>query len=110
MWALELSPFALKLLEITLQTFVPLMRQNVRAHTECLARGESLFNEAAFDAGRALYDGKLRGHPFRSVVKTFQVRTWADLRARWRALSSEERKAVDYWIPDLEDAFRPLGR
>ena len=50
-------------------------------HLVARAAGETRFNEAAFDAGRALYDGTLLGRPFRSVAKTFQVRVWRDLRA-----------------------------
>lgn len=73
------------------ETFVPLMRQNARAHAQAVARGERLFNERAFDARRALYDGELLGRPFRSVVKTFQVRVWREIEAAWAALGSEER-------------------
>jgi hypothetical protein len=50
-----------------------------------------LFNEKAFDAGRALYDGVLLGHPFRGVVKTFQVRVWQDLRRAWDGLAADDR-------------------
>ena len=68
------------LVAVIARTFVPLMQQNERAYEEARARGETLFNERAFDRGRALYDGTLLGKPFRSVVKTFQVRVWRDLR------------------------------
>ena len=54
-------------------------------------RGERLFNERAFDAGRALYDGTLLGKPFRAVAKTFQVRVWRELQAAWLALRSDVR-------------------
>jgi len=67
-------------------TFVPLMQQNHDAWERHAARGETRFNEAAFDAGRSLYDGELMGRPFRSVAKTFQVRVWRDLRRDWAAL------------------------
>jgi glutathione S-transferase len=72
-------------------TFVPLMQQNERAYEDARARGETVFNERAFDRGRALYDGTLLGRPFRSVVKTFQVRVWRDLEAAWEALAPEAR-------------------
>ncbi len=71
------------------ETFIPLMEQNYSAWEYAKAQGQRLFNEAAFDRGEALYDGELRGHPFRSVVKTFQVRVWKDLQSSWQQLSSE---------------------
>ena len=96
------------LLDAISQTFVPLMCQNERAYTEACSRGETLFNEAAFDRGRALYDGELLGVPFRSVAKTFQVRAWRDLRGRWQNLSDEERTRLATWLPDLEKAMAPV--
>jgi glutathione S-transferase len=72
-------------------TFVPLMEQNQAAWERHRAAGETRFNEAAFDAGRALYDGELLGRPFRSVAKTFQVRVWRDLRRAWDALAPAPR-------------------
>ena len=79
------------LLEEVGRIFVPLMRQNAAAFARHRAAGETRFNEAAFDAGRALYDGELAGQPFRSVAKTFQVRVWQSLREDWEALSESER-------------------
>ena len=93
------------LLDVIAETFVPLMRQNELAYEAALARGETLFNEAAFDRDLALYDGELRGQTFRHVVKTFQVRTWRDLRACWAALKPEERLALGGKLPGLEEAF-----
>jgi hypothetical protein len=57
-------------------------------------RGQRLFNEAAFDRGLALYDGALLGQPFRSVVKTFQVRVWREVLAAWAALPEAARRSV----------------
>lgn len=79
------------------RTFVPLVLQNEAAHRRHLAAGETLFNEPAFDRGRALYDGELLGRPFRSVVKTFQVRALHDLRA---AFASVDRARLPA-LPDL---------
>jgi glutathione S-transferase len=98
--ALELRHALRPLLAIILETFVPLMRQNARAYAEARERGESLFNEAAFDRGRACYDGELLGRPFRSVVKTFQVRVWRDLCDAWGALSDHHRARVSRILPD----------
>jgi hypothetical protein len=83
------------LLRIVAETFVPLMRQNEAAYAAARAAGETLFNERAFDRGRALYDGELRGHRFRAVVKTFQVRVWRDLRQAWQALREPDRRRID---------------
>ena len=79
--------------------FVPLMQQNLdawRRHTEA---GETLFNEKAFNRARALYDGELCGHPYRSVVKTFQVKVWQALRADWEALEVGDRARLEALLP-----------
>lgn len=82
------------------ETFVPLMRQNARAYEQAVARGERVFNERAFDARRALYDGALLGRPFRSVVKTFQVRVWREVEAAWRALDERARARVPPFVQE----------
>lgn len=79
--------------------FVRLMQQNHDAWRLHVATGEKRFNERAFDAGRALYDGTLLGHRFRSVVKTFQVRVWRDLRRAWDALPARDRARVEALLP-----------
>ena len=55
---------------------------------------------AAFDAGRALYDGTLLGKPFRSVVKSFQVQVWSEIQVAWDALSGEERARLAPFVGD----------
>lgn len=82
------------LLRVLRATFVPLMLQNERAFEQARAAGETLFNEAAFDAGRGLYDGTLLGWPFRSVAKTFQVQVWRELCDAWERLGADERRRV----------------
>ncbi len=96
---LGLTPALQPLLRIISQTFVPLMQQNEAAYEQALAAGETLFNEAAFERHRALYRGQLLEHPFRTVVKTFQVRVWRELQASWRALAMQDRDLLerDYW-------------
>lgn len=79
--------------------FVPLMQQNHDAWQRHREAGETRFNEPAFDAGRSLYDGTLLGQPFRSVVKTFQVRVWRDLRAEWDGLSDDARTGLEALLP-----------
>jgi glutathione S-transferase len=86
------------LLRLIGRTFVPLMVQNERAYQAALAAGETIFNERAFDRGRALYDGELLGHPFRAVVKTFQVQVWRELRAAYAALDAGDRRRASELI------------
>jgi glutathione S-transferase len=83
------------LLRIVGRTFVPLMQQNEAAYRRHRDAGETLFNEAAFDRGRALYDGELLGRPFRSVAKTFQVRIWRDLVTEFLALGVASRARLE---------------
>lgn len=92
---LLLAPALQPLLRMIGTTFIPLMVQNETAYDSALASGETLFNETAFERQRALYDGHLLGHPFRSVVKTFQVRVWREVKASWRALDPQDRAALE---------------
>lgn len=89
-----LAPAHAPLLAWIGETFVPLMRQNRDAFVRHRAAGETLWNERASDAGRALYDGTLLGRPFRSVAKTFQVRVWRDLVREWSGLDPSDRARV----------------
>ena len=94
------------LLRAIADTFIPLMRQNERAYEDYRERGQTRFNQAAFDRGEALYDGELMGYRFRSVVKTFQVSCWRELCAEWRRLSPSDRQALGRFRPQLEsEAF-----
>ena len=90
------------LLRIIMTTFAPLMDQNEKAWRIETQKGQKLFNERAFNRGQALYDGELNGHAFRSVVKTFQVRVWNDLRENWRALPDAERVVLAKRLPGSE--------
>jgi glutathione S-transferase len=78
------------------ETFVPLMEQNEAAYESEELRGANVYNEAAFDSGDALYDGVLRDTPFRSVVKTFQVRVWRSLQSEWSRLDISERAVFPF--------------
>ena len=96
------------LLGIITSTFVALMRQNEKAYEHAVADGETVFNEAAFDRHRALYDGHLLGHPFRAVAKTFQVRVWRELKESWQALDVQDRKSLEQeLLPDAGIVFSP---
>ncbi|MEH6610299.1 MAG: glutathione S-transferase C-terminal domain-containing protein [Halioglobus sp.] len=89
---LYLSEHLSPLLEIISDTFTPLMQQNFRAYQAEIDRGQTLFNEAAFDKGEALYNGELLGMPFRSVVKSFQVPVWQNICEAWVKLSNDQRQ------------------
>ena len=82
------------LLSEIVRIHVPLMEQNERAYERHRAAGQTRFNEAAFDRDEALYDGQLLGHPFRSVAKTFQVKSWRALKDRYRSLDEADRSAL----------------
>ena len=91
------------------RTFVPLMLQNERAYLAAAAAGETVFSEPAFDRGRALYDGTLLGHPFRAVVKTFQVQVWRELCTAFAALAPAERAHVGALLDVAPDDFALAG-
>ena len=91
------------LLRAVLDVFPPIMAANAGAHATAVARGERLFNEVGFDRGRALYEGTVLGHPFRSVAKTFQVRVWREVCAAWSALPAGARGAVAALVGDGRD-------
>ena len=90
------------LLQCIATSFIPLMQQNEAAYQQQVTAGQTLFNEAAFDKGEALYDGKLMGLPFRAVVKTFQVSTWRELRDGWNNLDSDLQSAILSSYPQLD--------
>ncbi|MBT4265249.1 MAG: glutathione S-transferase [Deltaproteobacteria bacterium] len=81
------------------RVFVPLMQQNYQAYLNYQEQGETLFNEKAFWQNRSLYKGQLDGTPFQTVVKSFQVRTWLDLRKQWDGLESAEKEQIEQLLP-----------
>jgi hypothetical protein len=99
---LNLTTALQPLLDIIMNTFAPLMVQNENAYRRAVSSGQTLFNEAAFDRDLALYDGNLLGNPFRSVVKTFQVRVWQDLCQSWRQLGNDEKATLRKMLPNAE--------
>ena len=108
--SLALTSALQPLMQMISKTFMPLMMQNEIAYDEAIARGETLFNEAAFERHRSLYDGQLLGHPFRAVVKTFQVRVWRELKASWMGLDSQDREALEReYLPGASVAFGGQG-
>ncbi|MCP4840226.1 MAG: glutathione S-transferase domain-containing protein, partial [Halieaceae bacterium] len=96
---LTLSRALRPLLGMIGETFLPLMVQNEQAYESALAQGENCFNEAAFCRDQSLYHGQLMGYPFRSVVKTFQVRVWRELKQQWQALDDARREELAVLFP-----------
>lgn len=96
-WQLDdaLSP----LLSEICRSFVPLMQQNMAAYQRHKLAGETLFNEAAFNKRKALYDGEIDGTPFRSVAKSFQAGVWEDLQSEWSNLDSESKALLERLLP-----------
>jgi len=76
------------------RVFVPLMQQNLLSYERWQVHGEMLFNEAAFDAGRALYFGEIDGHEFCHVAKSFQAKVWRQRMREWQALPAAARDSV----------------
>ena len=64
-----------------------------------LLRREGQRLEAAFGRDQSLYHGQLLGYPFRSVVKTFQVRVWRELKRQWQALDEARREQLAVLFP-----------
>lgn len=91
---LYLSEHLNPLLNTIMSTFSSLMVQNQKAYMLAKQQGISEFNELAFNQGKALYKGKLRGYPFKSVVKTFQVRVWQELCEEWQSLSFAHQQTI----------------
>lgn len=89
------------LLHVICDTFVSLMRQNEAAYQARVDRGTTDFNEQAMRSGQSSYSGRILGHQFRMVVKTFQVRVWRDLVATWCDLANRERLMLTERFPCL---------
>ncbi len=81
------------------RTHLPLMQQNAAAHQRFKQQGQRRFNERAFNAGEALYDGVLDGQPYRSVARSFQARSWRDCQVRWAALTVPVRAELAALLP-----------
>jgi hypothetical protein len=100
----HLSEHLQPLLQIIGETFIPMMQQNQAAYDAAIKQGQTLFNEAAFDRGEALYEGTLLGQPFRAVAKSFQVPVWRDLCRSWSELETSQREQLQALCPLLTNA------
>lgn len=96
------DPLLKPLLAEIVRIYYPLMRQNEAAYHQHKQAGETLFNEAAFWQGRGIFSGNLDGHEFKSVVKTFQVKVWRNLKDKWQALPTDSKAVLLQCFPNLE--------
>ena len=94
------------LLAIIDATFVDLMGQNREAYQRYKDEPVSHMNESGFNKRKCLYEGALMGYPFKTVVKTFQVRVLDDLQEEWRALSSDDKSKLAHLTQDLTEFNR----
>jgi len=76
------------------RVFYPLMKLNESAYEQHRKAGEMIFNEDAFWKEKSLYNGDLDGHHFTSVAKTFQVKTWRNLKKVWGELDKTARSEL----------------
>ncbi len=102
---LTLSAALVPFVEVLCQYFAPLMEQNEAAYEKYKGQGETLFNEPAWRKRRSLYSGELQGHSFTSVVKTFQVQAWHDIKSSWRSLSGSEQESLLSRVGCLSEYF-----
>ena len=100
---LQLNAALKPLIAEIFRVHVPLMRQNAKAYAKFRAAGRTRFNEAAFNRGEAMYEGRLDGQKFRHVAKGFQARVWNDCLVRWNALGPEARAQVAALLPPGQD-------
>ena len=89
------------LIDVIAETYIPLMQQNEQAYKDYEAKGQTEFNETAFDRNQALYDGVLMDFPFRAVVKTFQVASWREIQREWHGLERREQHSLLSRFPGL---------
>lgn len=100
---LMLDELLTPLLTEIVRIFYPLMQQNERAYEHHKDAGETQFNEAAFWQGKSLYDGELDGSPFASVAKSFQVKTWRQLKHAWHQLEAKDQAELIALFPRISE-------
>lgn len=100
--ALHIDKALMPLLAEIARIHLPLMQQNAAAHSRLKQQGQRRFNERAFNADEALYEGRLDGAPYRSVAKSFQARSWRDCQARWTALPLAAQLQLATLMPSAE--------
>ena len=78
------------------------MKLNEAAYVNHKNAGGVLFNEEAFWKEKSLYSGNIDGHPFVSVAKTFQVKTWRNLKNVWGELDEAARSELLAVFPKID--------
>lgn len=96
---LQLTETLKPLLAEICRTYVTLMNQNLKAYQREKQQGQKLFNEAAFNRNQAIYSGEIDGTPFKHVAKSFQAKTWQQLKQRFRNLSEQEKQRLESFLP-----------
>ena len=74
--------------------FLPLMQANADAYAMRPIESGGPRNERAYNAGVGLFSGELLGHPYRTVVKDFQVKTYQELSALFAALDGQTQSQL----------------
>lgn len=98
----ELNP----LMDLIIRLFSPIMNQNEQAYQKEICKDTRIFNEPAFDKMQSLYTGTVCGYPYKSVIKTFQVEIWRELRTQWfQDLNDDDRKRLQHCFPGLKQAI-----
>ncbi len=100
---LRISDKLVNFLDIIMNTFVPLMKQNETAYSLYKSQGQTLFNEEAWRKDQALFEGILMGHPFKTVTKTFTVQVWRDLKENWQSLTVNQQASLMERINGLDE-------
>jgi len=84
-----------------IRIFYPLMKQNEAAYEQHKKSGETQFNEAAFWREKSLYRGELDGQPFASIAKSFQVKTWRQIKHSWNQLRIKDQANLTKLVPGI---------
>ncbi len=81
------------------EAFLPLMQQNAQAYVLCPIEHGGPRNEIAFERGLNLFEGKLLGHSYRTVVKDFQFKVYRELSEMHAGLTGAQQS----FVADLSD-------
>lgn len=99
---LQLDLLIQPLINEIIRVFYPLMQQNEDAYIKHKAAGETQFNEVAFWHGKSLYQGELDGQAFTAVAKSFQVKTWQQIKLSWQQLADDQQAQLTALYPKID--------
>jgi glutathione S-transferase len=106
---LQLDQLIQPLINEISRIFYPLMQQNEDAYIKHKAAGETQFNETAFWLGKSLYQGELDGQAFTAVAKSFQVKTWQQIKQSWQQLAADQQAQLIAKYPKICPLAAPLN-